>query len=549
MKKLIAFAIAAIMVISMIPAMAFTASAANGDWKVYRAPSQTDVLEGEPYQPAPGYSYTSEGFTTTENAADYTNTTPKFTVQTAAKQNIKEGIYMKVRLDDFDHKGFTADNWISFNLSDVQNIENGSTKYGNNWTCLIRHKKDELTGNNVVRIQSFITHKDTEEAPGSFTMIGEVDIPDANIQKDNGKEIYTFEVVWNEEYKAYEIKICGVGVIGANYTEANELDARVTTEMAKFGAGDMFYVGFSMSSGVAHSKANMTILKYGNDESSATTPTGDDSAEAEANIFEYGDKIEASAVETNKPALLLNTDYTKTAYREPTTSSMTLTAQGDGTYHAKTSTDGCYLTWKIKQDITYNVEDFPVFTMLMKNYYGKDGDSGKLYYCAGDTLAANDDDRVEWAATESYSSGDDTYILVAVDLTGRATGRIHSMRTDFLIDMQYAEYGDNEWDICYMGMFRNEDEAIAYTEEYLTAKGVDVTEETKKETEAPADEETTAPEVDETKKPADKTDEEDEDDEDSKDDEKSGCGATLVGGSAAALMIAAAAAVALKKKD
>lgn len=61
MKKLIALAICAVMVLSMIPAMALTASAAGeGIWTTCRAPYDYD--DPESYTPAAGYTYTSEGF-------------------------------------------------------------------------------------------------------------------------------------------------------------------------------------------------------------------------------------------------------------------------------------------------------------------------------------------------------------------------------------------------------------------------------------------------------------------------------------------------------
>ena len=57
MKKLIALVIAALMILSMIPVMAISTSAAvEGDWNVLRNPqTYEDEAKGEIVVPAPGY--------------------------------------------------------------------------------------------------------------------------------------------------------------------------------------------------------------------------------------------------------------------------------------------------------------------------------------------------------------------------------------------------------------------------------------------------------------------------------------------------------------
>lgn len=59
MKKLICLAIAAIMILSMIPVMAISTSAAvEGDWTVYRHhASYAEKEQGEIVRPNVGYEY------------------------------------------------------------------------------------------------------------------------------------------------------------------------------------------------------------------------------------------------------------------------------------------------------------------------------------------------------------------------------------------------------------------------------------------------------------------------------------------------------------
>ena len=79
MKKVLALIIAAMMIVSMIPVMAITTSAADveGDWITYRSAAGYEEPEedDEPsYTPAPGYEYTDEGCVVLQ--PDWTDITP-----------------------------------------------------------------------------------------------------------------------------------------------------------------------------------------------------------------------------------------------------------------------------------------------------------------------------------------------------------------------------------------------------------------------------------------------------------------------------------------
>ena len=84
MKKLICLAIAAIMILSMIPVMAISTSAAEveGDWTVYRHhASYAEQERGEVVRPNVGYEYV-DGEGLVIKAPDWTNYTPYFALQT-----------------------------------------------------------------------------------------------------------------------------------------------------------------------------------------------------------------------------------------------------------------------------------------------------------------------------------------------------------------------------------------------------------------------------------------------------------------------------------
>jgi len=177
------------------------------DWTTYRSASDYEEPEygEEPsYRPAPGYEYTDEGFHMI--SADYTDTTPFGTIQTKTPVDLQNGFYMEIRVDDYPYGGQDgmADHWISFHIWDSQNIAPGNVlDYGQGWLNLCR-----TPGNgNIGPAQSFIC---SSAGAGSFLYQGDVAI--CPLLDENGKEIYTFEVVYDRgEYLIY---ICDVLIQG-----------------------------------------------------------------------------------------------------------------------------------------------------------------------------------------------------------------------------------------------------------------------------------------------------------------------------------------------
>ncbi len=541
MKRLIAFAVAAMMVLSLIPVMTISGSAADieGDWLTMRKPGDYELEEGETYKPAPGYEYTSEGFTTIP--ASYKNMSPYFNIQTREAQNLKEGIYLEFRVDEFSYGGDTgADHWISINLSDTPNINPGGTDHNNNWLSLVRGEGD---GN--ASLQSFITVKEDEEGlNGQFLHQG--DVTTTVPVDDEGREIYTFEVIWDGS--AYDIKICGTSVAGM---------ANVTTNLNNFNADGDFYVGISFHSGVKDGVAGCTILKYGNTAANATTPVGSDSELPDENTLVYGDMIDSATVAEGQPALLW--DATGSSYTgEPGGTNIAFTPQGDNSFKATAAQGVSYFQWSIRNSLTYDAEAFPVFTMLLKDYWGADGG---LYYCAGDILGPQDTHMTSWSP---YADGcnfygqDEEYTLIVVDLNELNTedqkmwtGRINCLRPSFAVDM-----ADNEWTICWMGMFRTIEDANAYAVAYLGEDAIpdDTDPPAEDTTVADAGDDTVAPGEDGTAAdtadgttPADGTGAAGDDTNAAGGDEDTGC-ASVVGVSAVGILAAAAAAIALKRR-
>ncbi len=574
MKKLIALAIAAIMVLSMIPAMAFTASAVEvtqGDyptpsydfWSVYRDPGHYDKeANGEAFKPAGGYEYTSEGFKVTGPEFSGANT-PKLTAQTSQPVDLKDGFYMEVRIDDFSYTGETgkADEWIAFAISDQREVGAGSSKYSNNWLTLIRTNEDGTAVAGQQLTSSFLTVRDTEEKAGSFgvpgggQMTGKFEGFQPVVNSD-GKQVYTLEVSWDEETSRYIIKINGCAI-----TENDKITEHIN-------AFEQAYVSVILHSTVEGGTANMTITKQGTSASDASVPTGSDERVPEGFAIEYGELIDASTVEENQPAMLFNSTENSVVNNPanvPGGVNITLAPTGTNGYLCTGSGEIPNFTWNIAYDTTYNAQDFPVFVMMLKNYWGQ---NNELYFCSGDIYGATDKYKVAWNMYSDYSQfygEDEEYCYVVVDLSEMIKdeedtsllGRIHSVQPCFKIDVNAPD--QLTWEIAFMGFFRSAEEAVAYGDEYaLTELGFDpsVTEPEESGEENP--DESTGESTDESGaadngETADAAGAGDDDAKaetkaETKAEEESGC-ASVVGIGAVAILAAAAAAVALKKKD
>ncbi len=535
MKRIISLTVAAVMILSLIPVMAVTASAAqaDGSWDTLRRPADYFVDEeaGETYKPAPGYEYTAEGFTIVP--ADYTNQTVYFNIQTKDPQPVKEGIYLRFRVDDYCYAGpdNSADAWIGLSLWDSVNLQPGNTSYGAGWVALLRG-----SGDGSSTAQSFASTPSSEDVTGQFIHQGDVafDVP-----MDDGREIYTLEVQWTGA--AYDIRINGVAVPGAAEGVTQLLEQQSPT-------GDL-YVGISFHSTFAGGTGACTILAYGTSEATATVPVGDDSKDPEGNIVIFEDPIDPSTVPEGQPALLW--DATKTSFRgDAYGAGASYTAQGDDSYHVKAVDANPNAMWHIKNTLTYMAEDFPVLAILTRNFWGS---GGSLYYCAGDVLAAQDSSSLTWSLYDDFNEeiqaeNGDVYNLILIDLTDLWSGRIHGYQPHFTVG-DYSDPEQGEFDICWMGSFRTGDEAFGYFENYLRSTGVIEGEITEEETtEAPDEALTGIPTEEITELPTEPPTEAPTDEAPETDPPKSGCGGAL-GFGAAAVLSAAAALAALKKRD
>ncbi len=444
MKRILILTLCAALLVSLIPAVALPASAAvEGDWTTYRFANDYPQPEDDPedeyiYRPAPGYKYTSEGFTVIP--ADYTDTTPQMTVQTKEAQEIKDGLYLRFRIDDFSYdNGTAADEWIAITLTDREKVAPGSTFYGGGWLALVRG-----SGDGDCTILPHLTDPATDSFGGTFKNVG---MKNGSAELDNlGREIYTLEITWNGS--AYEMKLNGTVIPGA---------ADTTALLEKLSPSGEFYVGISLHAGVKNGTAALTILEYGTTKANATVPVGDDTKYPEENICGTAAIADPSTVPANQPAILWSPETVGNMKGH----NCTFRVLNDNTWRISATDAAVYFSFAPKRQWSYAAEDFPVFGILLRNFWG---DNGTLWFSAGELMGPANDSLIPFSVYDGEFYGEEgEYVFIPVDLSDLWEGRINNFRVDFMM------YDESTWtfDLCFAGVFRSTDEAYAYAEDYL----------------------------------------------------------------------------------
>ena len=450
-KRLLCALLCAVLLAGLIPAAALTASAATaeGDWTVYRTPkSYEDEKNGETVKPAPGYRYTADGFTTVE--PDWTNFTPYFTVQTKEAQPLKAGIYLEFRVDEYPYGGEDggADHWLSFSLSDRENVDPGNIEFGNNWLGLIRG-----AGNGSASVESIVTTRTTDEAIGTFKYKGSVS---ATVPMDGDRrEIYTLEITWDGS--EYDVKVCGTTVEGC---------ADITAKLEEWNADGEFFVGITVHAAVRDASAGITVTKFGTTAANATTPVGSDSTEPELDeYYEFAPIADPDTVPVNTPAILWDPETYDLPWVENGIVSRVKSQAGthvdDYTWRVVLTDHRPSVYVKAEHSLSYAAEDFPVVGILFYNMWM---DTGSLEYAAGDVLSTTEANRIAFSVYDGrFYGADEEYVFIPIDLTGLWSGRINALR----VELNHMEDCSASFELCFMGMFRNKDEAYAYAHDWL----------------------------------------------------------------------------------
>ena len=465
MKKIFAILLAVCMLASVAAIFSIPAAAVENAWVVYGNAKDYredfDEEYGDEYSNVPGYEYVADGLQTI--SPEWETTAPKVGVQTGDKVDLKAGVYMLVRIDEFSYDA--ADKWYAFSISDTKYVNVGSEnaeKDGERIVAMVRGN-DGNTMRNEVEFRYSNYKYDAKKGMQTSA--------DKRYDAD-GKELLELVITWDGS--SYNVTVNGAEITDVAKAWMNE----------HFADGEA-YVGINIQNAKKGGDAGLTVLKYGTTADSALVPSYNDSQEPVKNESRYtiAPIADASTVAAGEPAIFLNGSNTLSDSKATIKDSEITKLSEEGYHQISSDRDRMQITFNVKNSVSYNVKDFPVVLVLTRDFCncGSEvcyaNEKPDMYLMAGDEVAAADNRKISGilpATYEPIECDDGNYLYFTVNLAEEATtadaeGRINGIRFDVnKIDLNNP--GKNEFDICFVAFFRNEDEAAAYVYSYL---GVD----------------------------------------------------------------------------
>ena len=465
MKKILSTLLVAAMLLSMVIVAVVPASAADdSDWDTYGRASQYDPDSDDDKTSVPGYEYTDDGFHMTP--ADWSTATPWGQLSTTAKVGLKDGVYMQVRVDDFSYDA--SDKWFNLYIWSENKIDEGSadTRWGHGVQTLIRPNTstDPEVPGKLGGIAWYI-----EE----FTNAGSSTIDEANTAPVDGKNVLTLEIRWEN----------GSYVVFINGCVAPEKVINYMNET--FGYDDAAYIGFAMHNDKMGGTLEATVINFGTSADDAATPVGDASKDAVNYTIEVAEIKDGSDVPAGQPAILMTGNRIESDLKgtpKSTTGSIISITEDYKVHVVASKSVGDIGAWKVDNDVSYDIKDFPVAVCVTKNFCtcGFDGEcmafeTASVYMMSGEYVSPSPKMSIKNIdmCYDPYVIGDDTYLYFYVDMAAEKEGiegRIHGARFDFS-DIDLATPGANAFDVEFIAFFRTVDEMEEYMENYFVSLG------------------------------------------------------------------------------
>lgn len=452
MKKLITMMLVLAMVISTMTLLAVPTSAegVEGDWVTSRAADA--YREGiTDYIPAAGYKYTTEGFQTI--SPDFTNCNPYVQAHTKNAYDLKainadgngNALSVEFVVTDYAYNGGNGavDQWIAITLNSEPVVAQGNPAYGSGLCILMRG-----SGNGSTLGQPHYVDKENNEFK-PFTENGNRFEGTVNptVDEESGKETYTFSI--KHDGTQYVMDLCGT-----TFSDPDGNFDRIVDEYCTDGV----YLGITLMTTIAETPASFVITEF-----QGEVPFGEDSEVPEANVNNFAELADSATVPAGQPAVKWDGNIEQC--EEIKISHADYTVKDNGIVSLKCNSDSAYISFNLKNSISYQASDFPIIAVLTKDCWA---DSGKFYYMAGKTLGATGDCLQDFIIDEIELG--EGWGLSILDLTDDPDweGRINGLRCDFFgIDYADAEY--NTFDVAYFGAFRSLEDAQKYAEDYLIA--------------------------------------------------------------------------------
>ena len=488
MKKFISFVLAATMCLSLTLGLAVgTSAAVPGEWNVFTAKGQYKDPDNPEMKSIPGYEYTEEGLHMIP--ADWSTSSPWGILQTKEQVDLRQGVYMEVRVDDFTYEG---DKWFGFNIWEekIDEFPNEEDKQALGFEMLIRVNEDKTISS--VQVNRHLS----VGASLTTTMMDTSNVKD-NFDK-NGCPVMTLEIFW-DQVKGYNVVINGATL--------NSTDAKEMTDFFDGPDNDgKAYVSFSLQNSIKGGTAECTVTKFGTSENDWTVPTGDDGARPINNTINIAPIEDPDNIPEGSPAVRIdgNTLTSDLLAKPGSTNNSRIVIKDDFAINVTTSSEWASIGIKVAHEVSYDVKDFPIVLIITRNLctcklteeepYCSCAEMLSLLAMTGDVIAESENYRktascMNWES--DYDGEGNSYTYFMSDWTGYE-GRINGLRID-VHSVKYSEAGRNTFDICEIGFFRTAREAEEYYMYYLTDRGV--LEDTETDTETESD---TLPSVEDT---------------------------------------------------
>ncbi|MBQ7829237.1 MAG: hypothetical protein IJ345_03100 [Clostridia bacterium] len=491
MKKFISGLLSLAMIISLAAVICIPTAAVDGDWIVYSSAGEyRDDFEGD-YSSVIGYEYTTEGLRIIP--ADWRDFGPQGGIQTKTKHDVKEGVYMLIRVDEFSYDA--GDKWLNMNIMSKEMVAPGTNdveKYGFGVQTLIRTNADGT-------IHTLWWHTGGWDGGAQSTVKG------TSPKDDDGKLLLELTVTWDGTTFAADINGWKAPDSVVKYMNETFVDMEA-------------FIGFNFMVGKKGGTAGMTVLKFGTSKETAIAPTGDDSRDPVNRYTEIAEIADPDTVEPGMPGVLLNGNRNESDAKTNTGISgnpfRTRNDDWSVTYIADNNSI-INSSFSVANDVSYDIQDFPLALVLTRNFCTCEEEDGEvecwalekvyMYLMTGEFSSADDNHRTAMEACYEpiVDEEGNSYLYFFVDMSAEdapweATGRIHGMRADFY-DILFNEPGRNSLDVCFMAFFRNLDEAEAYIYNYIGVENEEeTTEEETTEEETTVTDETTVAGGDET---------------------------------------------------
>ena len=476
MKKLLAILLTAAMLLSLVIVATVSVAAEDendGMWTTMVNASQYDADYFDDERSIPGYEYSERGFEMVPG--DWSTSTPFATIQSKEKVNIKQGVYMEVRIDEFSYDA--GDKWFNFNIWDSVGIEPGNIdmKYGSGVQTLLRpttlgpdaNAEKTTTGGSVPNIYWYTN-------AFAYIDMTTIDLENRTAIEEDGvyKDVFTLEISWDAANNTYVLSING-----------SAAPQKVIDYMNTKFAGGEAYIGFTTQNAKKGGTIDLTITKFGTSKETATVPYGVDYKEPENFDNTIAPIMDPSTVPAGQPAILMTGDRdTSDLKNKPVTSTGTNISVADNGNIQVTAVNSVadFGILRVDNDKSYDVKDFPIIVCVTKNWCSCEvGDhteclaleSMTAYVLTGEHIAPGAVNAV-LDVEQCYDPiiiGDDNYLYFWIDCSelGRE-GRFNGVRFD-ANNVDLVNDGFNSFEMLWTGLFRNTDEAAAYLNAYFDA--------------------------------------------------------------------------------